>query len=186
MRNVKGADHRSKAARLAALMLGLLAIGAAPAEQAARGGQGTPSRPATPPADATATVGTMSELMVHLIYPTSDAVFYITSRTPKTDAEWTELQAKTLMLAESANLLMMPSRARGREQWVNDAKLMLDAGTAAFKAAKAKDLAALEALGDQLYESCTTCHVHFRPDYGKKPGASVQSYKLKVQSARGG
>jgi hypothetical protein len=111
----------------------------------------------------------MSELMVHLIYPTSDAVFYITSRTPKTDAEWAELQAKTLTLAESANLLMMPSRARGREQWIKDSQLMLDAGMAAFKAAKAKDAPALEALSDQLLESCTTCHVHFRPGYGKKP-----------------
>lgn len=109
--------------------------------------------------------------MVHLIYPTSDAVFYVTSRTPKTDAEWAELQARTLTLAESANLLLMPSRARGRDQWIKDAKLMLDAGAAAFQAAKAKDLAALEGLSDQLLESCTTCHVHFRPNYGKKPPA---------------
>ena len=87
----------------------------------------------------------MSELMVHMIYPTSDAVFYITSRTPKTDAEWAELQAKTLTLAESANLLMMPGRARDQDRWMKDARLMLDAGWAAFKAAKAKDVAALEA-----------------------------------------
>jgi len=114
-------------------------------------------------------VGTMSELMVHLIYPTSDAVFYISSRTPKTDAEWTELQAKTLMLAEAANLLMMPGRARDQGQWMKDAKLMLDVGSAAFKAAKAKDVAGLEALSDQLYESCVTCHKNYRPDYGKRP-----------------
>jgi hypothetical protein len=116
----------------------------------------------------------MSDLMVHLIYPTSDAVFYITSRTPKTDAEWAELQAKTLTLAESANLLMMPSRARGRDQWIKDSKLMLDVGMAAFKAAKAKDAAALEALSDQLYESCTTCHTHFRPGYGKPKGSGLR------------
>ena len=140
------------------LVLGLLAV-------AVVRGQAPTTRQ-----DATAVVGTMSELMVHLIYPTSDAVFYITSRTPKTDAEWAELQAKTLTLAESANLLMMPSRARGREQWIKDSKLMLDVGMAAFKAAKAKDAAALEALSDQLYESCTTCHTHFRPGYGKPKG----------------
>ena len=29
-------------------------------------------------------VGSMSQLMVHLIYPTSDAVFYIQTRTPAT------------------------------------------------------------------------------------------------------
>ena len=112
-------------------------------------------------------IGTMSDLMVHMIYPTSDAVFYISSRTPKTDAEWADLQAKTLTLAESANLLMMPGRARDLGQWMKDAKLMLDVGNAAFKAAKAKDVAALEALSDQLYESCVTCHKNYRPDYGK-------------------
>jgi hypothetical protein len=117
----------------------------------------------------TTRVGTMSELMVHLIYPTSDAIFYISSRTPTSDAEWSELQAKTLTLAESANLLMMPGRARDQDRWMKDAKLMLDAGWAAFKAAKAKDVAALEALSDQLYESCVTCHKNYRPDYGKKP-----------------
>jgi len=117
-------------------------------------------------------VGTMSELMVHLIYPTSDAVFYITSRTPATDADWVELQARTLVLAESANLLMMPGRARDQGRWITDARLMLDAGAAAFTAAKAKDVAALEAVSDRLYESCTTCHTHYRPGYGKKPGGA--------------
>ena len=71
-------------------------------------------------------VGTMSDLMVKMIYPTSDAIFYIETRTPKTDAEWGELQAKTLTLAESANLLMMPGRARDQDRWMADAKLMLD------------------------------------------------------------
>jgi hypothetical protein len=137
--------------------------------QTAPSAPAAPSAPGAPAAPVAQAVGTMSELMVQMIYPTSDAVFYISTRTPKTDQEWLELQAKTLTLAESANLLMMPSRARGRDQWLKDSKLMLDAGWAAFKAAKAKDVAALEALSDQLYESCTTCHQHFRPNYGKKP-----------------
>ncbi|MBA3270576.1 MAG: hypothetical protein H0T71_08675 [Acidobacteria bacterium] len=129
--------------------------------------QAPPRATTISPSPPTARVGTMSDLMVHLIYPTSDAVFYISSRTPTTDAEWGELQAKTLMLAESANLLMMPGRARDQGQWMKDSRLMLDAGWAAFKAAKAKDAAALEALSDQLYESCVTCHKNYRPDYGK-------------------
>ena len=139
------------------LLLGVLgAVVTASAQASVQGG-------------AQAAVGTMSELMVQVIYPTSDAIFYITTRTPKTEAEWVELQGKTLMLAESANLLMMPTRSRGRDQWLKDAKLLLDVGTAAFKAAKAKDAAALEGLSDRLYESCTTCHQHFRPGYGRRP-----------------
>ena len=113
-------------------------------------------------------VGTMSELMIKIIYPTSDPVFYITTRTPTTEAQWGELQAQTLMLAESANLLMMPVHARDQDRWMADAKLLREAGAAAFKAAKAKDLAALEALNEQLYQSCTTCHMHYRRNYGRR------------------
>jgi hypothetical protein len=94
---------------------------------------------------------TMSELMVNIIYPASDAIFYITTREPKTEAEWAELQGKALAVAESANLLMMPGRARDQDRWMQDAALMLEAGRAAFRAAKAKDVAALDALNDQLY-----------------------------------
>ena len=113
-------------------------------------------------------VGTMSELMIHLIYPTSDAVFYILTRTPTTTAEWGVLEGQTLMLAESANLLMMPSRARGREQWIADARLLLDVGEAALRAAQDRDVEALSGLNDQLYESCVTCHEHFRSGYGPR------------------
>jgi len=69
--------------------------------------------------------------------------------------------------AESANLLMMPGRALDRDQWMQDARLLLDAGEAAYRAAKDRDVAALEALSDPLYESCLECHEHYRPDYGR-------------------
>jgi hypothetical protein len=112
-------------------------------------------------------VGSMSDLMVKIIYPASDALFYIESRTPKTDAEWTSLEGQALMLAETANLLMLPGRARDQQQWMADATLMLDAGAAAVKAAKTKNVDAISALSDQLLESCTSCHKHYRPNYGK-------------------
>jgi cytochrome c553 len=115
----------------------------------------------------TRNVGTMSDLMVKIIYPSSDALFYIESRTPKTDAEWTVLEGQALMVAESANLLMMPGRARDQKQWMADSKLMLDAGAAAVTAAKAKDVAAISALSEQLMESCTSCHRHYRKGYGQ-------------------
>jgi hypothetical protein len=125
--------------------------------------QVSPDRPPT------RNVGSMSDLMVKIIYPTSDALFYIESRTPKTDAEWTTLEGQALTLAESANLLLMPGRARDQKQWMSDARLMLDAGAAAVKAAKTKNVEAIAALNDQLLESCTTCHKHYRPGYGQKP-----------------
>jgi cytochrome c553 len=136
------------------------------------------AQPPSPPAPASRGVGmqpasTMSELMVKIIYPASDAIFYITTREPKSEAEWEELQGKALAVAESANLLMMPGRARDQDRWMQDAQLMLDAGRAAFRAAKAKDVAALDALNDQLYTSCTSCHQHYRPNYGRRPAATA-------------
>ena len=117
----------------------------------------------------TRNVGSMSDLMVKIIYPTSDALFYIESRTPKDEAEWNTFEGQMLTLAESANLLMMPGRARDQKQWMADAKLMLDAGALAVKAVKTKNVESIAALSDQLLESCTTCHKHYRPGYGQKP-----------------
>lgn len=113
-------------------------------------------------------IGTMSDLMVKIIYPASDAIFYVTTRTPTNDAEWTVLQGQALMVAEAANLLMMPAHMRDEERWLADARLMRDAGAAAFKAAKNKDLPALEQLNDAMYQSCVTCHQHYRPNYGRR------------------
>ena len=146
----------------------LLLAAAVPLSQTASAGQtGTPQ---TGPIQS---ASTMSELMVKVIYPASDAIFYITTREPKTEAEWVELQGKALMVAESANLLMMPGRARDQDRWMADATLMLEAGRAAFRAAKAKDMGALDALNDQLYTSCTSCHQHYRPNYGRRPASGA-------------
>lgn len=164
-----------RTAALTLLTLVAAAMGAAsqtsssPAPPSAQAPAPRAVAPSAPLAPASRPVGTMSELMVHVIRPASDAVFYITSRTPTTDAEWGVLQAQTLMLAESGHLLLMPSRARARAQWIADSQLMLEAGRKAFAAAKAKDVAALEALNDEMYQSCVVCHEHFRPGYGKRP-----------------
>ena len=119
---------------------------------------------------------TMSELMVKVIYPTSDAVLYVSSRTPTNEQEWNELQGKALMLAESANLLLMPERALDRDQWMKDTKLMLDAGIAAFEAAMRKDVDELIELNEPLYQSCVVCHQHYRPDY-------LKDARLKLEDA---
>jgi hypothetical protein len=143
--------------------------------------QGNPAPPpsATPPvpaADAApaarpAPVGTMSELMLKVIYPYSDAMFYIQRSPPKNDVEWNDLQGKALALAEFGNVMMMPGRARDQDQWMRDAKLLVEAGRAAFVATKAKDVDAVVALNEQIVMSCTSCHMHYRPNYGRRRGA---------------
>jgi hypothetical protein len=113
-------------------------------------------------------VGTMSQLMIDVIFPTSNSIFYVRDG-PTNEKEWMELQFNALVLAETANLLMSPERARDKDQWMKDAKLLLDVGAAAYKLAKAKDVPGIQALNDELYEACQSCHVHYRPGYRRRP-----------------
>jgi hypothetical protein len=124
-----------------------------------------------PPAEVPGvkSVGTMSELMLDIIYPTSDEIFYVSRDDKKTEKDWIDLRNKALTLAEAANLLMADNRARDKDRWMKDAQLLWDVGNKAFIAAKAKDLPALEALNADLYEACQSCHVHYRPGYRRRP-----------------
>jgi hypothetical protein len=121
------------------------------------------------PAPSIKSVGTMSELMLNVIYPTSDEIFYVSREEKKTEKDWIDLKKNSLILAESANLLMADNRARDKDQWMKDAQLLWDVGNKAFTAARAKDLPALEALNADLYEACQSCHVHYRPGYRRRP-----------------
>ncbi|HEY7338533.1 MAG TPA: hypothetical protein VH639_26840 [Bryobacteraceae bacterium] len=116
-------------------------------------------------------VGTLSQLMIDVIYPTSNAIFYIERTPPQTEVDWEGVRQNALTLAESANLLMTPARARDNAKWMADAKLLLDAGATAYKAALAKDTAAIVALNDPLNTACVQCHMDYRPNYRRRPAA---------------
>ena len=113
-------------------------------------------------------VANMSQLMVDIIYPTSDAIFYIERNTPQNDHDWGVVRMNALTLAESGNLLMMDRRARDQGDWIKDSKLLIDVGTAAYRAAQAKDLNAVLALNEQLNTACVTCHEQYRPNYRRR------------------
>lgn len=131
-------------------------------------GAGKAQAPASVP-PALKAVGTMKELMLDVIYPTSDEIFYVTLNEKKSLKDWGDLEKNALTLGEMANVLMAPNRARDNDQWMKDAQLLWDAANKAFIAAKAKDLPALEALNADLYEACQSCHVHYRPGYRRRP-----------------
>jgi hypothetical protein len=135
--------------------------------------QATSSPPAAaqaPSADTTAK--TMSQLMIDPIYPASDAIFYISTRTPATDADWRALEAKTSALADAAQALAAPMYFRDRNKWMADAKLMIDASATAVVAVKRRDVNALVELNDALYTSCVQCHQDYRPNYGRRTTAA--------------
>src|SRR6187549_3031807 len=73
---------------------GLSAQAAAPQSPAARTSAASPQAP-TAPASAGKPIpifpATMKELMVDLIFPTSNELFYVSRTEPKTDGDWMRL-----------------------------------------------------------------------------------------------
>jgi hypothetical protein len=113
-------------------------------------------------------VGNVGQLMIDIIYPTSDALFYIERAPPKTEVEWNAIRNQALMLAESGNLLMLPGRARDQGDWIKNARTMIEAARYAYKAALAKNMSGILAQSDRLTEACVVCHREYRANYGKK------------------
>jgi len=113
-------------------------------------------------------VGSMSELMVRIIYPTSDALFYIERDAPKTDVQWNAIRSQALMLAESGNLMLLPNRQRDQGDWVKETKVMIDLATTAYRAALAKDMDGILAINDKLADSCIVCHQQYRANYPRR------------------
>ena len=115
----------------------------------------------------------VKQLMLDLIHPSSnDILLAIYRGGPKEDKEWATVRRSALTLAESGNMLMTRDRARDRGDWMKDAKLLVDAGNAAYKAALAKDGNALAALAGAIDASCTACHKQYRPNVFPKDGGS--------------
>jgi cytochrome c556 len=117
------------------------------------------------PAEPFPPAASVRQLMLDLIHPSSNDILLAISRgDTKSDKEWAAVRRASLTLAESGNLLMLRSRARDQADWMKDAKLLVDVGNAAYKAAQSKDANALAALAGAVDASCTTCHKQFRPN----------------------
>lgn len=114
---------------------------------------------------------TVKQLMLDLIHPSSnDILLAIYRGGPKDDKEWAVVRRGAATLAESGNMLMLRGRARDQGDWMKDAKLLVDAGNAAYKAAQAKDGDALASLAPALDASCTACHKQYRPNVFPREG----------------
>ncbi|MGE5327345.1 MAG: hypothetical protein ACM3NO_09925 [Deltaproteobacteria bacterium] len=113
----------------------------------------------------------VKQLMLDVIHPSSnDILLAIYRGGPKDEREWASVRRSALTLAESGNLLMLPGRALDQMDWMKDAKLLMDAGSSAYRAAQAKDENALAALAATIDASCTTCHKRYRPNVFPKDG----------------
>jgi hypothetical protein len=134
---------------LGVLSIGVVLVAGAAMAQAPEGG---------PP------VGTMGELMVSMVYPAANDLLLFAHRAPRDDKDWMAVQRAAILLAESGNVLMMRGRARDQGEWIKSARMLVDAGAAAYKAARAKDATALLSVEAPINASCMSCHTQYRPN----------------------
>ena len=83
---------------------------------------------------------------------------------PKTPEEWDAVRNAAYVVAESGNLLMMPSRAKDGGEWMTASQRMIDAAQKAIRAAESRDKDAVFEVGAEMYDSCTNCHSKYSPD----------------------
>jgi hypothetical protein len=108
--------------------------------------------------------------MVSSIDHAAHAIWDAAAKGPKTADEWLEVDYHAIQLAAMGTLITVGGTGPADAGWVRlpdwqrYAQQLTDAGVAARKAAEAKDVAAISAVGDTLLMGCEGCHKQFKPD----------------------
>jgi hypothetical protein len=115
-------------------------------------------------------VMSVKELMDATVVPNAFGVFDaavwingVPSGVPTNDEEWEDVEHHALTLAESANLLMMPGRAKDQGPWMDQARALQAAAMAAVKAAQTKSIDEMFKVGGPLDDVCDNCHRLYPP-----------------------
>jgi hypothetical protein len=129
-----------------------------------------PAAPALPPFDTSISV---KELMASVMDPAADGIWESVGtiytkegafeKVPADDDEWNAVRAKAVTLVETGNLLLLPSRSTGNEEWIKLTLAMIEQSKRAIKAAESHDKDGLFNTGADIYESCVNCHKRFDP-----------------------
>lgn len=132
--------------------------------------------PAPPPFQPTAN---MKDLMLNVLDPAADGIWESVGtimdqsgtyeRFPQTDDEWAVVRMHAIQLAESGNLLLLPSRTGGSEEWIAQARALIDVSNRAITIIEKKDKDALFTVGGDIYDVCTNCHRQFAQQIGARP-----------------
>jgi hypothetical protein len=111
-----------------------------------------------PPQGAITSLATTRQVMLGITVPTSNVVFGVGEKAPATDAEWEQLQASAMSLAESANLLKVDGRRVEAQEWLKYVDDLIAASRAAAQATQERNADKVLEAGDQIYAACDACH----------------------------
>lgn len=130
----------------------------------------------------------VQQLMLSVVEPAAevywDAVGWIVDENgeefirPQSEEEWQAVRNAAVLLAETGDLLMMDSRAQGRDDWIAMARALTQVSLQAVEAAESRDPQAVFDVGAEVYFSCTACHGAYavetlRPNVEMEDGAGT-------------
>ena len=141
----------------------------------------------TAQAPAREPVGNLALVMRSILFPNSNILFDTQSRDPDAPPEtrddgtvsatfssiytgWGLVEAASVALAESAQLIMMPGRSCenglpvpvGNADFQQFARDLVDTGTKAYEIAQRKDLEAMIEITNEVAGACENCHAVYR------------------------
>jgi hypothetical protein len=127
--------------------------------------------PAAPAPSALAPILDLKPLMEWVVDPAADVIWdsvkTISTETgtrevaPQNDEQWHAVRNAAATLMETANLLMVPGRARDDGKWASFARGLTKTAGVALKAAENKNKDQLFAAGGDIYVVCKGCHVEY-------------------------
>jgi hypothetical protein len=111
----------------------------------------------------------LADIMAGILLPKSNAVFDVTKHAPKSDMEWTAVQTDAALLAEAGNLILARGRLKenGRPvphtaDFMRHVQALVEAAKGAHEAALKKNVDAVFAACEPLYQACYSCHEAYR------------------------
>lgn len=94
---------------------------------------------------------------------------------PTTAEGWAAAQSSAATVAETGNLLMLPSYSHDRgPDWIGFAQDLVQVGRQAERAADARDEDAMFVAGSKLSEACSACHKAYLPQEQAAKADSAQ------------
>ncbi len=112
----------------------------------------------------------LNEVMVALVDYSSEPLWLDAYEPPTTEEGWMMAEYNAYQMAIGGKTIQLAGTGPNDEDWVIEpewikyAEDMTTAGLSALEAAKTRDVAALNLAGDDLVESCESCHKVFKPD----------------------
>jgi hypothetical protein len=112
----------------------------------------------------------INEIMVFIIDHNSHALWDVAADAPDNADDWHLLEHSALAVAASGNLINIGGTGPDDAAWVAEAEwqgysqAMANAGLAAVEAVRNRNVEALLAAGDQLLNSCLSCHRQYKPE----------------------